>query len=175
MTSASTTSTTSTLTMNTITQGAENTSSITSMAATSTMAAPTTSASNTEGETNSTKSNVKESPPLKSKSLRAKSKRKHKMETSENPKIDMDLFEDYVQLLRDKDTIPNQGGAEISKLELIQNAKIGQFFVDYIVSERNGKMGVEYLVRWVGYKDTTWERAENIPQSDIDVYNSGKQ
>ena len=126
-----------------------------------------TSSTNTKSNTTSTTSTAK---------LGRRRKQKEEKGQKKRLKLDMGLFQDYVNLLGDNEMVPNKGGLDCTKKELLEKASLGHYFVELIIQDRESEEGgKEYLVSWVGCKDMTWEKAESIPESEIEYYNCSKE
>ena len=65
------------------------------------------------------------------------------------------------------DFIPN---SDITLKEVLDKAKVNEGFVDNILKHRNFGEEIEYEVKWVGFKNTTWEIPANIPGESISIY-----
>ena len=72
-------------------------------------------------------------------------------------------LEDFCGKLNLHDKVPNRSCLEVTLQEVLQKAENDEGYIEYIESHRDTSIGKEYLVKWIGFKDLTWEKDENIP------------
>ena len=69
------------------------------------------------------------------------------------------------------DLVPNSGNLNVTLEEVLEKAKVSEGFVDYIMSHKQGShCQTLYEVKWVGYKDPTWEDEESLTVNALKRY-----
>ena len=115
---------------------------------------------------------VNNSSELLTSAINFSSEKKKKKKTKTGR--DMALDDNCVDL-RLTDLVPNKAGVSVTLEEVLDKTKHSEGFVEDIIDHRMDENGdCNYFVKWIAYKDTTWEFAGSI-SGDIVTRNWANQ
>ena len=69
---------------------------------------------------------------------------------------------DVCASIGNEDIVSNKRGLAVKLGDVIHQTELGQGYMDYVMDTKLMHRCTLYYIKWVGYKDLTWEAEENV-------------